>query len=58
MVNSFGIVPMPKRNEEQEKYGAYISNGGATAYSIPIPIPTLTVWVLSWRLCAVSPPIL
>lgn len=35
MEDEFGIVPMPKLNPEQINYGAYISNGGATAYSIP-----------------------
>lgn len=38
MEDEFGILPLPKYNEEQENYGAYISNGGATAFSIPVTV--------------------
>ncbi len=32
----FGVVPMPKMNEEQETYGNYVSNGWTTAYGVPM----------------------
>ena len=36
MEQPFGVVPMPKMNEEQENYGNYVSNGWTTAYGIPM----------------------
>lgn len=39
MTDDFGILPMPKRDENQERYTAYVSNGWSTALSIPITAP-------------------
>ena len=36
MEDDFGVVPMPKYDEQQERYGEYISNGWTTAYGIPM----------------------
>lgn len=36
MTSDFGIIPMPKYDENQESYGEYISNGWTTAYGIPM----------------------
>ena len=36
MSHSFGVLPMPKMNEEQENYGNYISNGWTTVYGVPM----------------------
>lgn len=36
MEQEFGVVPMPKMNEEQEHYGEYVSNGWTTAYGFPM----------------------
>ena len=36
MDDDFGVLPMPKWNEAQEKYTGYVSNGWTTAYSIPV----------------------
>jgi hypothetical protein len=36
MEYEFGVIPMPKLDEEQETYGEYISNGWCTAYGIPM----------------------
>ena len=36
MEYEFGVIPMPKLDEEQEHYGEYISNGWCTAYGIPM----------------------
>ena len=36
MESEFGVVPMPKLDEEQAEYGEYISNGWCTAYGIPM----------------------
>jgi len=36
MEYEFGVIPMPKLDEEQENYGEYISNGWTTAYGIPM----------------------
>lgn len=39
MENDFGVLPMPKKNEEQESYGNYVSNGWTTVYAIPMTNP-------------------
>ncbi len=36
MEHEFGVVPMPKLDEQQEAYGEYVSNGWCTAYAIPM----------------------
>jgi hypothetical protein len=36
MEYEFGVIPMPKLDEEQEHYGEYISNGWCTAFGIPM----------------------
>lgn len=36
MEDDFGVIPMAKKNEEQENYGHYVSNGWTTAYAIPM----------------------
>lgn len=36
MEDDFGVLPMPKRNEEQENYSAYVSNGWTTALAVPL----------------------
>ena len=36
MESEFGIIPMPKLDEEQENYGEFVSNGWCTAYGIPM----------------------
>ena len=36
MEHEFGVVPMPKLDEQQESYGEYVSNGWCTAYAIPM----------------------
>lgn len=36
MTSDFGIIPMPKYDEAQERYGEYISNGWTTAYAVPM----------------------
>jgi len=36
METEFGVVPMPKYDETQSRYGEYISNGWTTAYGIPL----------------------
>ncbi len=38
MADDFGVVPMPKMDETQEKYGNYVSNGWTTAYAIPMTV--------------------
>lgn len=32
----FGVLPMPKLDEQQESYGIYVSNGWTTVYGIPM----------------------
>ena len=36
MESDFGILPMPKGSESQDRYNAYVSNGWSTCYGIPI----------------------
>ncbi|MBQ7312099.1 MAG: hypothetical protein IJW81_00775 [Clostridia bacterium] len=36
MEDPFGVIPMPKYDEQQETYGEYVSNGWTTAYGIPM----------------------
>lgn len=36
MEDEFGILPMPKYDENQKNYGAYVSHGWTTAYAIPM----------------------
>ena len=36
MTTDFGIIPMPKYDEAQARYGEYISNGWTTAYAVPM----------------------
>ena len=36
MADDFGIIPMPKYDEAQARYGEYISNGWTTAYAVPM----------------------
>ncbi len=36
MEEDFGVVPMPKYDEAQESYGAYVSNGWTTAMALPL----------------------
>lgn len=36
MEDAFGVIPMPKYDENQESYGEYVSNGWTTAYGIPM----------------------
>ena len=36
MEDDFGVIPMAKKNEAQENYGNYVSNGWTTAYAIPM----------------------
>ena len=38
MKDEFGVLPMPKLNAEQERYGEYISNGWTTAYGVPVTV--------------------
>jgi len=40
MDDDFGIIPMPKLNEQQVGYGAYLSHGGATAFAVPVTVST------------------
>ncbi len=55
METEFGVLPMPKLDEEQERYGEYISNGWCTAYGIPMtnPDPATTGIILD-AICAFS----
>lgn len=36
MEHEFGVLPMPKLDEQQQSYGEYVSNGWTTAYGIPM----------------------
>ena len=36
MESDFGLLPMPKMDESQERYGEYVSNGWTTAIVVPI----------------------
>lgn len=36
MEDDFGVIPMAKKDEAQERYGNYVSNGWTTAYVIPM----------------------
>ncbi len=36
MESDFGVIPMAKKDETQENYGHYVSNGWTTAYAIPM----------------------
>lgn len=36
MESDFGVIPMAKKDEAQERYGNYVSNGWTTAYTIPM----------------------
>ena len=36
MESDFGVIPMAKKDEAQERYGNYVSNGWTTAYAIPM----------------------
>lgn len=36
MEDDFGVIPMAKKDEAQERYGNYVSNGWTTAYAIPM----------------------
>ena len=36
MEDDFGVIPMAKKDEQQEHYGNYVSNAWTTAYSIPL----------------------
>lgn len=36
MEDDFGILPMPKGDESQTSYTAYVSNGSSSAFAIPI----------------------
>ncbi len=38
MVDDFGVFPMPKMDETQEKYGNYVSNGWTTVYAVPMTV--------------------
>ena len=55
MEYEFGVIPMPKLDEEQESYGEYISNGWCTAYAIPMtnPDPERTGMILD-AICGFS----
>ena len=55
MESEFGVIPMPKLDEEQENYGEFVSNGWCTAYGIPItnPDPERTGMILD-ALCGFS----
>lgn len=55
MTSDFGLIPMPKLDEEQENYGEYVSNGWTTALAIPITCqdPEFTGIVLD-TMCAFS----
>ena len=55
MESEFGVIPMPKLDEEQEHYGEFVSNGWCTAYGIPMtnPDPERTGMILD-ALCGFS----
>ena len=36
MDDDFGVIPMPKWDEKQERYTGYVSNGWTTSFSIPV----------------------
>lgn len=36
MEDDFGVIPMAKKDEAQEHYGNYVSNGWTTAYAVPM----------------------
>ncbi|MDD4772008.1 MAG: hypothetical protein PHZ09_00190 [Eubacteriales bacterium] len=36
MEDDFGVLPMPKGSEEQDRYTAYVSNGWTTAMALPL----------------------
>ena len=36
MEDDFGVIPMAKKDETQERYGNYVSNGWTTAYAVPM----------------------
>lgn len=36
MEDDFGVIPMAKKDETQENYGHYVSNGWTTAYAVPM----------------------
>lgn len=36
MEDDFGVLPMPKWDEKQERYTGYVSNGWTTSFSIPV----------------------
>ena len=36
MEDDFGVIPMPKWDEKQERYTGYVSNGWTTSFSIPV----------------------
>lgn len=36
MEDDFGVIPMAKKDEAQERYGNYVSNGWTTAYAVPM----------------------
>jgi len=38
MEGDFGVLPMPKLDEKQERYTAFVSNGWTTSYSIPVTV--------------------
>jgi hypothetical protein len=55
METEFGVVPMPKYDETQERYGEYISNGWTTAYGIPLTNQNLDrTGVIMETLCGYS----
>ena len=36
MEDDLGVIPMEKKDEAQERYGNYVSNGWTTAYAVPM----------------------
>lgn len=54
MEDDFGVIPMAKKDEAQERYGNYVSNGWTTAYAIPMtnkdPDRTGIILEVLWRI--------
>jgi hypothetical protein len=57
MEHDFGILPIPKLSESQEKYGNTVQYGNATCYSVPFntPDPDFSGFMLE-ALCYYSSP--
>lgn len=55
MEDDFGVLPMPKWDEKQERYTGYVSNGWTTSFSIPVTNlePEISAIILD-TMCAFS----